>query len=104
MNKDKPIEVQHVRDLPPEVRTPVMRDAAEFQKLYKQRGSEWLCETMALFKYQVEGAHVRLDEMKEMCMAVMHQMRNLPRLDISMDDSEDSSSDAFGEDPDWWKR
>ena len=103
MNENKPIEIQRVDELPPEVLVPLRRDAAEFRKLYEKHGSEWLCETLALFKYQVEGAHSRIDELQLMVSSLMHQMHNLPRIDISLD-RDDEDSGTWEEDPDWWKK
>ena len=88
---DETVNVERVSDLPPEVRIPVMRDAAEFIRRHKEHGDEWLCETLALLKYQVEGAHVRLDELRDMAQNLMRQMaQDIPNLD---DD----------DDADWWK-
>ena len=97
-NDNETVSVTNVSELPLEVQRTVMRDAEVFKRMHAGRGTKWLCETMALFKYQVEGAHERLDELKEL---VQHLMRALHEDLPSLDEDDDSNPWSRGDN--WWR-
>ena len=88
-------EVQHHQAVV-ELLEPILADAAVFKQRHSDRGSDWLYETLALFKYQAEGAHERLDELTDILRKLHYRFSQIM-----------GSSTGFGEpedDSDWWKK
>ena len=73
-----------------------MSDAKSIKgSLSSADGVQWLCESLALIKYQVEGAHERLDEMKDAIGQLVQASNRLS--DAIVGTQEEDTSD------DWWK-
>ena len=90
------LHIQNIGDLPAFMRDPILSDAGSIKtSLSSADGKQWLCENLALLKYQVEGAHERLDEMKDAIGQLVLASNRLH--DAIAGAQEEDTSD------DWWK-
>tara|TARA_Y100000593_G_C4148108_1_gene255651 strand:- start:23 stop:403 length:381 start_codon:yes stop_codon:yes gene_type:complete len=92
------LEIQDIEDLPAFMKDPIMADAKVFQEKHNKK---WVCETMALFKYQVEGAHQRLDEIKQ---AIGQLAQGIVGLQNFLNQIEQPPPSTDDDSDDWWKQ
>ena len=91
------LQIQSVEDLPAFMRDPIKADAKSIKEsLDKPNGPEWLAESLALLKYQVEGAHERLDDVKDV-------LEQLARANNKLHEHIHDAGAPQDDEGDWWK-